>query len=157
MSTDWSEAVFFLFKWLIKVHDINSNLTNWVYYFYNIYGLDHGLWTPRESFFFFQRFEIFGLGQTNWAEDLWGIWAMSGQTIGTVLALWVTCPWESVAGPLSYKRLWFLGLEHITPKIRCGPYRIWSAASVLPSSVGWIHEKSQENLENLRLGKTEVQ
>ena len=60
-----------------------------------------------------------------------------------------------MAGPLSYKRLWFLGLEHITPKIRCGPYRIWSAASVLPSSVGWIHEKSQENLENLRLGKTE--
>ena len=65
---------------------------------------------------FFQKFEIFGLGQTNWAENLWGIWAISGQTISTILALWVPYPWESVAGPLSYKKLWFLGLKHITPK-----------------------------------------
>ena len=26
------------------------------------------------------------------------------------------CPWEIVAGYLSYKKLWFLGLKHITPK-----------------------------------------
>ena len=65
---------------------------------------------------FFQKFETFGLGHTNWAEILWGIWDICGQTISTFLALWVPCPWESVAGSLSYKKLWFLGLNHVTPK-----------------------------------------
>ena len=65
---------------------------------------------------FFQKSETFGLGQTNWAEILWGIWGISGQTVSTILALWVSCPWENVAGSLSYKKLWFLGLKHITPK-----------------------------------------
>ena len=36
---------------------------------------------------FFQKFETFGLGQTNWAEILEGILAISSQTIGTILAL----------------------------------------------------------------------
>ena len=36
---------------------------------------------------FFQKFETFGLGQTNWAEILGGILAISSQTIGTILAL----------------------------------------------------------------------
>ena len=36
---------------------------------------------------FFQIFETFGLGQTNWAEILWGIWGIPGQTISTILAL----------------------------------------------------------------------
>ena len=36
---------------------------------------------------FFQKFESFGLGQTNWAEILGGILAISSQTIGTILAL----------------------------------------------------------------------
>ena len=36
---------------------------------------------------FFQTFETFGLGQTNWAEILWGILAISSQTSGTTLAL----------------------------------------------------------------------
>ena len=35
---------------------------------------------------FFQKFETFGLGQTNWAEILGGILAISSQTIGTILA-----------------------------------------------------------------------
>ena len=65
---------------------------------------------------FFQKFETFGLGQTNWAEILWGIWGISGQTISTILALWVPCPWESVAGSISYKKLWFLYLKHANPK-----------------------------------------
>ena len=65
---------------------------------------------------FFQKFETFGLGQTNWAEILGGILAISSQTIGTILALWVTCSWESVAGSFSYKKHWFLGLKHTTPK-----------------------------------------
>ena len=74
----------------------------------------HGLRTPRE--FFFRKFWTFGLGQTNWAEILWGILGISGQTISTILAQWVPCPWERVAGSLSYKKLWFLGLKHTTPK-----------------------------------------
>ena len=52
---------------------------------------------------FFQKLETFGLGQTNWAESLWGILGISGQTISTGLALWVPCPSENVAGSLSYK------------------------------------------------------
>ena len=40
---------------------------------------------------FFQKIKSFGLGlglgQTNWAEILGGIWAISGQTISTILAL----------------------------------------------------------------------
>ena len=36
---------------------------------------------------FFQKFETFGHGQTNWAEILGGILAISSQTIGTILAL----------------------------------------------------------------------
>ena len=36
---------------------------------------------------FFQKFETFGLGQTNWAEILGGILAISSQPIGTILAL----------------------------------------------------------------------
>ena len=36
---------------------------------------------------FFQKFESFGLGQTNWAEILGGILGISSQTIGTILAL----------------------------------------------------------------------
>ena len=36
---------------------------------------------------FFQKFETFGLGQTNWAEILGGILGISSQTIGTFLAL----------------------------------------------------------------------
>ena len=65
---------------------------------------------------FFQKFESFGLGQTNWAEILGCILVISSQTIGTILALWVPCSWESVAGSFSYKKRWFLGLKHTTPK-----------------------------------------
>ena len=36
---------------------------------------------------FFQKFETFGLGQTNWAEILGGTLAISSQTISTILAL----------------------------------------------------------------------
>ena len=64
----------------------------------------------------FQKFETFGLGQTNWAEIFWGILGIFGQTIGAILALCVPCPWENVAGSFFHKKLWFLGLKHINPK-----------------------------------------
>ena len=41
----------------------------------DIYRFGHGLQTFRESFFF-QKFETFGLGQTNWGEMFWGIWGI---------------------------------------------------------------------------------
>ena len=81
---------------------------NWI----NVAGTDYG--QPERAFF--QKFETFGLGQTNWAEILWGILGISGQIISTILAQWVPCPSERVAGSLSYKKLWFLGLKNITPK-----------------------------------------
>ena len=65
---------------------------------------------------FFQKFENFGLGQTNWAEVLWGILGISDQIISTILALWVPCPSESVAVSISYKKLWFLCPKHTIPK-----------------------------------------
>ena len=77
---------------------------------------------------FFQKFETFGLGQTNWADILWGIWGISGQTISTILALWVPCSWESVAGSLSYKKLWFLGLKFTTPKY--SQNKIWAVKNL---------------------------
>ena len=46
-------------------------------------GTDNG--HPEGAFF--QKFETFGLGQTNWAEIFGGILAISSQTIGTILAL----------------------------------------------------------------------
>ena len=55
----------------------------------------------------FQKFETFGLGQTNWAEIFWGIWGISGQSIKTILALWVPCPMADVAGSFSYKKTGF--------------------------------------------------
>jgi hypothetical protein len=42
----------------------------------------HGLRTPNEAFFPLKS-RIFGLGQTNWADKLWGIWGMFGPTIST--------------------------------------------------------------------------
>ena len=44
------------------------------------------------------------------------IGGICGQTISTILALWVPCPWENIAGSFSYRKLWFLGLKHITPE-----------------------------------------
>ena len=106
---------------------------------------------------FFQKFETFGLGQTNWAEILWGIWGISGQTISTILALWVPCPWESVAGSLSYKKLWFLGLKHITPKY--SQNKIWAVQnlenSVRTSVFGGLacHTRNSKIMPNFcRLG-----
>jgi hypothetical protein len=37
-------------------------------------------------------------------------------------------PWESVAGPLSYKKLWFLDLKHITPKY--SQNKIWAVQNL---------------------------
>ena len=65
------------------------------------YFFNHGLRTPGESFFP----KIWNFW--SWADKL-GIWGIFGQAISTMLALWVPCPWESVAGSLSYKKLWFL-------------------------------------------------
>ena len=65
---------------------------------------------------FFWKSETFGLGQTNWAENIGGIWGIFGQTTAPNLAEWVPCPSESVRGCFFYKKLRFLGLKHTTPK-----------------------------------------
>ena len=93
---------------------------------------------------FFQKFKTFGLGQTNWAEILWGIWGISGQTISIIQALWVPCPWESVAGSLSYKKLWFLGLKHTTPK--CSQNKIL-AVNNLEKSLPVVYRKLKYSAE----------
>jgi hypothetical protein len=54
-------------------------------YFYIYIPEDTDNGHPERAFF--QKFETFGLGQTNWAEILGGILAISSQTIGTILAL----------------------------------------------------------------------
>ena len=62
-----------------------------------LFTLKHGLRTPRESLFF-KKSQTFGPGQTFWSELFWGIWAIFGQIIGTILALWVPYLWENVFG-----------------------------------------------------------
>jgi hypothetical protein len=47
---------------------------------------------------------------------LGGILGISSQTIVTILALWIPCLWERVAGSFSNKKIWILGLKHTTPK-----------------------------------------
>ena len=58
--------------------------------------LDYELPTYAQRELFFEKSQTFGLGQTNWAEILLGIWVFFGQTICTILALWVSCLWENV-------------------------------------------------------------
>ena len=68
------------------------------------------------------------------------------------LALWVPCPWESVAGSLSYKKLWFLGLKHTTPKysqnkiwaiknlgnnVRTSVFGVWSYLPLSKYQIKW--------------------
>ena len=106
----------------------------------------HGLRTPRESFF--QKFEAFGLGQTNWAEIFWGIWGIFGKTISTILALWVPgCPWENVSGSFLTKNFWFLDLKHITPKYDIGCKEFWKEPSHF--RLQWRRAKSLNRFCNL--------
>ena len=121
MYTNWYRT---LLQALIKLTYYNSCLCPSFSSKFLIPTTDYG--HPDRAFF--QKFETFGLGQTNWAEILWGIWGISGQTISTILALWVPCPWESVAGSLSYKKLWFLGLKHTTPKY--SQNKIWAVKNL---------------------------
>ena len=66
--------------------------------------------------FFFKNSKLLGLGRQIGAKFKGVFWVFSARTISTILALWVPCPWESVAGSFSYKKCWFLSLKHITSK-----------------------------------------
>ena len=65
------------------VHGMYSNFSYAITVNSLVYITDYG--HPERAFF--QKFETFGLGQTNWAEILGGILAISSLTIGTFLAL----------------------------------------------------------------------
>ena len=61
---------------------VDRKMVRMIYYLL-VKTMDNG--HPERAFF--QKFETFGLGQTNWAE-IWGdILAISSQTIGTILTL----------------------------------------------------------------------
>ena len=65
--------------WPTYLHNLKKAfLLEWI-----INNTDNG--HPERAFF--QKFESFGLGQTNWAEILGCIFVISSQTIGTILAL----------------------------------------------------------------------
>ena len=81
----------------------------------------HGLRTSRESFF----------------SKIRNLWAWADKLGWTFLrhlgyfwpnykhcTLWVPCTSENVAVSLSSKKLWFLGLKHITPK--CSQNKKWA-------------------------------
>ena len=83
-------------------------------------GFMHGLRTPRESFFSkIRNFWAWAdkLGQ-KFMRLLGYFWPNYRHYFGT----------ESVAGPLSYKKLWFLGLKHITPKYSHN--KIWAVQNL---------------------------
>ena len=60
--------------------------------------------------------QTFGLGQTNWVDILGGSWSIFGQTIKTILVLWVPRPWENGFSCFIFKKLWFSGLKHMCLK-----------------------------------------
>ena len=70
----------------------------------------------KSSESFFSEIRTFWAWADKLGWNLGGILAISSQNISTILALWVPCSWESVAGSFSYKKCWFLSLKHITPK-----------------------------------------
>ena len=57
----------------------------------------HGLRTPNEAFFH-QNPKNFGLGQTIWADQFWGVWGIIGWF--GILVLWVPSPLFSSNQPL---------------------------------------------------------
>ena len=65
---------------------------------------------------FFKNSKLLGWGRQIGLKFYEVFRVFPANSIGTILSLWVPCSWESVAGSLSYKKLWFLGLKHITPK-----------------------------------------
>ena len=85
--------------------------------------------TDAQWSLFSSKFKSFGLGQTNWAEILWCILVISSQTIGAILALWVPCSWESVAGFFFYNKHCFLGLKHTAPKYN-SQNKIWAVKNL---------------------------
>ena len=71
-----------------------------------------------------------------WADKL-GWWILEhlryfDQTISTILALWVPCPWENGFGCFSNKKLWFSGLTVNTIRI-CIPNMILAVKNLLKS------------------------
>ena len=61
---------------------------------------------------FFKNSKVLGLGRQIGLKFWGAFWLFPAK----LLALWVPCSWESVAGSFSYKKCWFLSLKHITPK-----------------------------------------
>ena len=59
----------------------------------------HGLRTPDEAFFHCNP-DLFGLGQTNWADKFWGIWGIFDRTISTHF-----CPCFPLFNHHFYKKL----------------------------------------------------
>jgi hypothetical protein len=47
----------------------------------------------------------FGLGQTNWADEFWGIWGIFGQTISTHFGKVSPLPMFFIFQPYFYKKL----------------------------------------------------
>ena len=58
--------------------------------------------TDAQWSLFSWKFQTFGLGQTNWADEFWGIWGIFGRTI---LVLWVSCPCFPLFNHYFYKKL----------------------------------------------------
>ena len=78
----------------------------------------HGPWTPRESFF--RKSHTFGLGQTNWTENLGGIWGIFGQSISTHFGTVSPLSMFSLIQPLFLQKLslyidipYFFGIEDL--------------------------------------------
>ena len=74
--------------------------------------------TDTQTELFFKNLKLLGLGRQIGLKLLEAFGGIFSQTISTILALWFPCPWENVACSFSYKKLRFLGLKHIAPKIR---------------------------------------
>jgi hypothetical protein len=62
--------------------------------------MDYG--HPKRAFF--RKSQTFGLGQTNWAENFWGIWGIFGQFISTHFGTVGSLSMFSINQPLFLQR-----------------------------------------------------
>ena len=97
--------------WKVALMDGISDITLSKY----VRDMDYGC--PMKPFFIV--ITIFGLGQTNWPDKIWGIWVFSVQISAPILVLWDTCPCFPLFNCYFYKKLGlYIHIPNIYPGLR---------------------------------------
>ena len=117
------------------ISDITYRLSHCLILQYHI----HGLQTPRETFFF-ENPKLFGLEQTNWAQNFKGIWGIFCQFIsthfGTLSPLSIFLQ-KSLYTQIVYRSPWF------------NNHKIFKQFPLL--NISTIFEKITKSISNLKI------